>query len=29
MIAMTGMHRYLKGEFAPMDVSPVARISEL
>ena len=29
MIAMAGMHRYLKGEFAPMDVSPVARLNEL
>ncbi len=29
MIAMAGIHRYLKGEFASMDVSPVARLNEL
>lgn len=29
MIAMAGYHRYLKGEFASLDIAPVARLEEL
>lgn len=29
MIAMAGYHRYQKGEFAPLDIAPVARLEEL
>lgn len=29
MIAITGYFKYQKGEFAPMDISPVARISQM
>ncbi|WP_418992283.1 tRNA (adenosine(37)-N6)-threonylcarbamoyltransferase complex transferase subunit TsaD [Alistipes sp.] len=29
MIAMAGYYRYQRGEFAPLDVSPVARLEEL
>ncbi len=29
MIAMVGYYRYLRGEFAPLDLAPVARLEEL
>ena len=29
MIAMAGYYRYREGEFASLDVSPVARLQEL
>ena len=29
MIAVTGYFKYQRGEFAPMDISPVARISRM